>query len=178
MVLPFSTKLNGKTTFFIEKIWLGLIEHGFQSYSECNQYQKKHLSRFGDLWDHDEDKNLITRQTPKIHTIRMDAGGFWRPGMKIHFVINNRLKTRFQFAPVLQVVSVQEITIISEEFNGTRWDCVMVGDRMLTFCELQSLAINDGFNSAKEFFAYFTNNWKDKRFTFTGKIIHWTNKSY
>ena len=178
MVLPFSTAMLGKPNFFIEKIWNGIIEQRYAPISECFRFQKKHLLKFGQLWDHDEDKNLFSAQHPKIHSIRMDVGDLWKPGMKIHFVINNRQKTRFQFAPVLQVVSTQKIEIHSEEFNGTRWNFVMVDERMLTFCEIEKLAKFDGFESQLDFFKYFTQNFKEKKSCFRGKLIHWTNAKY
>ena len=48
---------------------------------------------------------------PKKHTIRKDEKDRWKVGNDIHFVINNRTKNRFQFAPITKVKSIQIIKI-------------------------------------------------------------------
>src|SRR5699024_2081987 len=56
---------------------------------------------------------------PKIHTIRHDEKDRWKPGMKIHPIINNRTKNRFQFAPVVECQSVQKIKIKRGRLGST-----------------------------------------------------------
>lgn len=179
MTLSFTTKINGMPNFFIEKIWLGLIQYQYATYSDCNQFQKAHIDKFMEYWDNDKEANLIKRQLPKLHTIREDEKNRWKPGMKIQFVINNRSKNRFQFAPVLQVVSIQQILIVSELQNGTRWNYVEIDGNMLAASTIERLAKNDGFNNSKEFFKYFCKyDDPESRAEFSGKIIHWTNLKY
>src|SRR5690606_17748020 len=108
MTLAFSEYINSQPTCFPEKIWEGLISNnlspGAFEYIEFEQaYQKK----FEKSWDITATEPII----PKVHTIREDPSNRWRAGMNIHFVINNRTKNRFQFAPVVKCVSVQEIEI-------------------------------------------------------------------
>ncbi len=124
---------------------------------------------------------------PKLHTFRHDLNDRWKVGMKIHPVIHNRTKNRFQFAPELVVKSIQKIRIkvideiqkhysytIKTKLSGETYLKhfeVYIDDRFLTKMEVRELATNDGFESVEQFFAWFN---KD----FTGKIIHWTNLKY
>lgn len=48
---------------------------------------------------------------------------------------------------------------------------VYVDGRQLSYSEIEELAVNDGFDSAEDFFKWFK---KD----FRGWIIHWTDKKY
>ncbi|HQU51435.1 MAG TPA: hypothetical protein PK643_00405 [Saprospiraceae bacterium] len=128
-------------------------------------------------------KVLSFEKKLKPHTIRADKSNRWKPGNKIHFVINNRTKDRFQFAPVVECKSVQKI-VITHGFNGFRYESQVWIDSHL-FAEygcsrkdinwnekgLLKLAQNDGFDSIDAFFDYFD---KD----FIGKIIHWTDLKY
>lgn len=173
MTLPFSTKWPqhmgewaGQPNYFVEKIWTGLISSGISSREEA-LYYSSNGARFHALGGH----------TPKLHTIR--TGNRWRPGMKIHPVINNRTKNRFQFAPAIECVSVQEIAI--EEKIMTVYDCIKLKDgrvytvkvdgKYLPMYRITELAVNDGFESIEQFFAYFN---KD----FHGQIVHWTDLTY
>lgn len=179
MILDFNTQFNGVPNFFIEKIWLGLIQYELSDYSTCNRFQKAHIQQFYQLWDFDKEANLIKRQFPKLHTIREDKKDRWSPGMKIDFVINHKKENQFVFAPELQVVSVQRILIVSEYHSGTRWEYVIIGGKMLPWADIDRLAINDGFSGAKEFFRYFC-KYDDptSKVEFCGKIIHWTPVKY
>ena len=110
----------------------------------------------------------------KHHTIRQDKKNSWKAGNDIHFIINNRTPKRFQFAPIVPCVSTQIIAIyhnIDKSDFQIADPSVHVDNRNLKSLEIRRLAINDGFTSVVEFFAYFH---KD----FTGKIIHWTNLNY
>lgn len=112
---------------------------------------------------------------PKLHTIREDKSNCWKAGMKIHPVINNRTKNRFQFAPVIECVSVQSIEITKSELleygYASKIPLVYIDDVLLETADLEKLAINDGFPTLKAFFAYFNED-------FTGKIIHWSDLKY
>lgn len=184
MTLPFSTKwpksmgdLAGHPNYFIQKIWMKLPVVNRQELRET--HFEVHRDEFAETWD-------ITGKAinPKLHTIRQDPGNRWKEGMKIHFVINNRTKNRFQFAPVIKCISVQEIEFywwkpenskrypspFDDKQNG-RYCNVYIGNRVLMNDEVKSLAINDGFDSVEDFFAYFNKDFK-------GKIIHWTDLKY
>ncbi|MCH4824278.1 hypothetical protein ML462_13970 [Gramella lutea] len=117
---------------------------------------------------------------PKLHTIREDKGDNWKAGRDIHFVINNRSKNRYQFAPVITAVSIQKIEIkyipLSKPLGEMR-PFVKIDDKLIFGIDgyddgrMTELAINDGFDSKEDFFAWFNAD-------FIGKIIHWTNLKY
>lgn len=181
MILSFSTQIDGKQTEFVSKIWAG-INSQFSTHEKGKQvfnYPKEYL-----------ECNLLGylswyQQNPKIHTIREDKNNRWQPGTKIDFFINARQKNMFRFAPVLPVVSTQkiEITYYDESnptFTGDLSKIakgyyneveVVIDNNKLTVKEIESLSLNDGFDSVNDFFAYFD---KD----FSGKLIHWTNQQY
>lgn len=179
MTLSFSQKwgdkmgdLKGQPNYFTEKIWLSLLSD--KEY--CNQiydYEKRHVELFDDYFE-TPDYGLES----KLHTIREDKTNRWKAGNDIHFVINNRTKDRFQFAPVVKCKSVQNIEI-KEMIMTARPNCIIedkiytvkVDNKYLTISEVENLAINDGFPDTKAFFDFFENG-------FIGKIIHWTNHNY
>lgn len=179
MTLSFSTKwpetmgeLAGQPNYFIDKIWHSLIDNEIANSIQLDDYSVKHLHQFNDYWSND-----YRRNPGKNHTIR--SGNRWKSGMKIHPVINNRTKDRFQFAPVLDCKSVQDIEI--KEMIMTANDCVKLQDgRVFTISidgkyligeEIIKLALNDGFPSVEAFFQYFNTDFK-------GQIIHWTDLKY
>lgn len=167
MTLGFSTQINGKPNCFIEKTWRSITDEQLIPVPEFhrNRYAQYHRDNFGCFWDGLYNSRYLF---PKRHTIREDASNRWRPGMYIHFAINNRTKNRFQFAPVLKCVSVQEIEIIPVgKYGMVKID----GQNLLFVKSFEQLAINDGFDSVEDFFAYFNKDFK-------GKIIHWTNLKY
>lgn len=168
MTLGFSQQINGKPNYFIEKIWSGIIQNQLieRPEFESRQYRHQFAHRFKTIWD-----IPTLAPKPKITTIRHDPHNRWKAGMNIHPVINNRSTNRFQFAPAIPCLSVQKIEV---EYVDTgigimrviRVDGLTLGQR-----DREILAINDGFNSIEDFFAYFN---KD----FNGKIIHWTDLQY
>lgn len=182
-------KLTGQPNHFIEKIWSGLNSNGISSITEYGSYTEEYKNRFqADLSEYNQ---LMIYS--KNHTIREDSSERWRAGMDIHFVINNRTKNRFQFAPVVKCVSVQEIeikdvtstsypndfstkihlTVSRGEWTATFTQAfsVKVDGVQLSHDKVSQLAINDGFNSFEDFFKYFNKDFK-------GKIIHWTDLKY
>lgn len=173
MVLSFSTKLWGKPTRFMEKIVIGL-------YSLLN-FRKE---EFAKTVNHPEFiKEDLDALLPKIHTIREDKRDRWKPGNLIHMVINNRQKSRFQFAPVLKVVATQRINIQYTRNQTTTTALVLVDGVSLGLVvwkngclvdynlSILALAKNDGFETINQFFEWFKED-------FEGKIIHWTNVKY
>ena len=173
MILPFSTQINGKPTYFVEKI---LKSFDGKDCTEDDELMLKEAIYLGFLspYKYDEVK-------PKLHTIREDKNDRWKPGVMIDFFINARQKNMFRFAPRIPVVSTQRInitwltkymvfvTIDNKPIGDAIWDrgfiCMSCDTR------LRELAKNDGFDRVEDFFAYFN---KD----FTGKIIHWTDLKY
>lgn len=166
MTLSFSTKIKGKPTYFIEKIWKSILREGVAcNLIDLNIKLRDTLHLIGNY--------VIATYKPKLHTIREDKANRWNAGSKIHFVINNRTKNRFQFAPVVKCVSVQKIEIkYFSNFGDWMGDTLTLIDGMAVKVDvIETLAKNDGFENVEDFFAYFNKN-------FTGKIIHWTDFKY
>lgn len=182
MTLSFSTKwpakmgeLAGQPNAFTNKIIKSVWQHypkemsNFISNRSPEENEKfDRVTPFVALSIYQQEK-----LNPKIHTLR--TGNRWKAGMKIHPVINNRTKDRFQFSPILEVKSVQEVMI-----EHTSHSCLspMIyihnGNNLynpLTYDEMETLAINDGFPSLEAFF-----QWFDK--DFRGQIIHWADFKY
>lgn len=186
MTLSFSTKwpqrmgeLAGQPNYFIEKIWSGLEFDIERDWSVLHSlFLREHkLKMNGKPWD-DEYPNIARAYRKKRHTIREDKTNRWKAGNDIHFIINNRTKDRFQFAPVDKCRSVQHIEI-KEMIMTAQPNCIIedkiytvrVDNKYLSENEIDNLAINDGFPDTKSFFRFFKNGFK-------GKIIHWTDLKY
>lgn len=163
MILSFKTKINGKPTFFVERIQKGLrdiLDIGLNTqthYPNCYNFFVK------------------DRCVPKIHTIRRDEKGRWKAGNQIDFFINARTKNMFRFAPQVSVVSTQRIFITYLPHLGNGFE-VSIDGKYLSKPEIESLSTNDGFDSVTEFEDYFISEMIENEFS--GKIIHWTNYSY
>lgn len=156
MILPFSKKINGKETFFVEKIW--------QSFDDEFTIDNIQYYEFVGYQFHKDSVDFV----PKLHTIREDKNDRWQVGTNIDFFINVRQKSMFRFAPRLPVVSVQEIEFREyDEDNFT----ISIDGKTLNEKQLNDLAINDGFDNVKDFLQYFD-------YDFKGKIIHWTDLRY
>lgn len=171
MTLSFSTQwpatmgdLAGQPNYFIEKIWSGLLGKKSIEANDYLTFQDVHKDKFKYDWDTLDIKDFLNCAA-KIHTIR--AGDRWRPGMKIHPVINNRTKDRFQFAPVLEVKSVQDVVISYRDTNAV----ISIDGRDISGYEEFSLALKDGFPSVEAFF-----KWFDKEGVY--QLIHWTDFKY
>lgn len=172
MTLGFTQTINGQPNFFIEKIWAGLIATRQATISDYERYQDDHRLLIGSGFP-DYGQMMINS---KDHTIREDRHNRWKACMDIHFVINNRSPKRFQFAPVVKCVLVQEIKI--DYYLGPDIDPqifiagkIFYSERIGVDFGLRDLAVNDGFDGISSFLDYFDRN-------FTGKIIHWTNLKY
>lgn len=179
MTLGFRTKwqienmpihMADKPTYFIEKIWASLINSIDDiNISHYEEYLDAHKSIFNSDFGYNE-----LYINPKKHTIRKDTNNKWKAGNNIHFVINNRTKNRFQFAPVVQCFSTQEIFITYNERiceKHSSEPAVFIDDKIVDYKTIEALAINDGFENEMDFFAWFRNDFK-------GKIIHWTSLKY
>lgn len=163
MTIAFTETINKEPNFFVEKIWLAINEYNLTRFPhvEKHNYKYEFVKKFSHFW---QTSKIIIK--PKLHTIC--KSNRFKAGDNIHMVINNRTKDRFQFAPAIKCVSVQEIHVDSR--------CVLISNgknlfNPLNFREAEQLAINDGFESLPAFFEYFSDGFK-------GQIIHWTDLRY
>lgn len=168
MNLPFSQIINGSKSYFVEKIINGLIREKLMLETQ--------LTYWIDLKPgiYEIEPEYIETCIPKIHTFREDKANRWRPGMQIHFIINNRTKKQLQFARVATVVSVQTVHIkwfYNPKVCTFNAPCVVIDGKEIKGKALEQLALNDGFANTAAFFLYFHTD-------FTGKIIHWTDFKY
>ena len=180
MILPFSTKLNGKPTYFVEKI------HKSFRIKEVNL-----KAAIDPTIHYTKDYNFVAKDklAAKIHTIREDKNDRWKPGTMIDFFINTRTKDMFRFAPRIPVVSVQKFeikwglcktiaTIFIDDVDYATFKNYNDGFGYRDLYYPNSIPArgfsfigNDGFDSKEDFLTYFNQD-------FTGKIIHWTDKKY
>lgn len=167
MTLSFKTQLNGKSTYFVEK-----IVKGMWFLKSCKGV---HLSE-----KYPYALDIVQKCHPKIHSIRQDSKNRWKKDILIHFVINNRTKNRFQFTHCIPVISVQDIWIhpsnktidvwkkdsdkSSDSFKDGYWE-------ELSPSQIEELSKNDGFDNIEDFWEWFNHE-------FAGKIIHWTDFKY
>jgi len=168
MILGFKTKINGNPTYFVEKIVKGLKETGIA---------KKDDKTINDAVCYNFlNAEIYSVVLPKFHTIREDKKGRWKPGTMIDFYINTRTKDMFGFAPRVPVLSIQKITM------SYAWNDIIniwINGRELSPSERLELALNDGFDSWKDFFEFFYPVIKSTEDNFwKGKLIHWTDKKY
>ena len=170
MILPFSTQINGKPTYFVERIIGGLFDADINNdlrLPPSFSYEK-------------------LRTIPgKIHSIREDKNDRWRPGIIIDFFINVRQKNMLRFAPKIPVTTTQRFclewhrnkdsTVARIYIDRRSFACVIWNkgheDNPIITGKLLEFAQNDGFDTIDEFFKYFNTDFK-------GKLIHWTNKTY
>ena len=169
MILPFSTQLNGKPTYFVEKIHAGLLINGLWEGGFDSNFAHNNFST-----------DALAEKHAKIHTIREDKNNRWTPGTKIDFFINCRQPNMFRFAPVLPVVSVQKVEIIYFPLTTIpvrKVPVLKVDDEIIYDAaginekQMLEFANNDGFDTIENFFSYFNED-------FTGKLIHWTDLKY
>lgn len=106
----------------------------------------------------------------KIHTIRKDNKGLWKPGNKINFATGVRTKSYVQFYSGT-CKHVDSFLIEYIELDQEKYPKVYVNESLLTSSQVEILARNDGFSSKEEFFDWFDSD-------FEGRIIHWTKFSY
>ena len=119
----------------------------------------------------------LIKKGVKTLTIRDDKHNRWKVGTKIHFWLGNPRNTRGKIKPyqfgVGEVSKVETIRMdfaIPEEWQP---DVVFIGEdiRLKTEEELNSLAINDGFENWLQMKQWFFN--PDGQYF--GKIISWKN---
>jgi len=181
--LGFSVKwpvnMGGEPTNFVNKIWSGLIANKLADESMFFDYHHSADIKFSGTTLNPLSFYEMETTIPKLHTIRYDPHNRWKAGMKIHMVVFNRSKNRFQFAPALECKSVQEIRLVYEDkvfhvsIDDVHYSVNSAYEDDWEYGPLQTLALNDGFKSVSQFCKWFNAN------TLPGtKIIHWTNLKY
>jgi hypothetical protein len=163
MTLPFSQTLNGKPTFFVEKVL-----KNFHKIDLLDHFSKN--DKLFSLYKYN--KEVYDRCAPKIHTIREDLSDRWQEGKMIHPIINNRTKRQVQFAPNFPCVSTQKIEII---YAAEAYTVVKVDGEVLFGGDKERFAVNDGFSDFGEFNETFRALHPSG---FSGKIIHFTKFRY
>lgn len=166
MILSFKTKINGKPTYFMEKIWAGLEEICDANNFCIDQFHKGLL-----LTAYDDS---IDRE-PKLHTIRKDEKNRWKSGVLIDFFINARQKNMFRFAPRIPLISRQTVFMTYLPHLGNGFE-VSIDGRQIDNSELEQLAINDGFDRVEDFANYFISEMEENQCSM--KILHWTDLRY
>lgn len=163
MVLPFSTHINDLPNFFVEKIHKALKKDNTLGFTV------EHVPKSFNFY-------VFNRCKPKIHTIREDLKDIWKAGKKIHPVIHNRTRGRFQFAPEFVCKATQRIFMT---YTYGEIIQISIAGRELTTEQREEFAINDGFENWKDFFEYFYPIiMKSSEQEFTGKVIHFTDFKY
>ena len=121
----------------------------------------------------------------KKHSIRQDKNNRWRAGMKIQHAHGVRTKQYNHFADgeckSVQKISIQEVEYAQygnyvyilkvRDMEFIKAFLVKVDDKRLDRADIITLAHNDGFETADDFFRWFFNG-------FEGKIIHFTDLKY
>lgn len=164
MDLAFKQVVHDRKTLFIERIWNYLLyESGESLHYTYNVFLEGYRHKFNRDWDGHPD-NIVNA---KLHTIRWESWNVWKVGKTIHPIVNARTPNRFQFAPELTVKGIQRIWIChTKEGSFVKIDGVAINS-----WTLYNLAINEGFESVDDFFAYYRNK-------LYGIIIHWTDLKY
>ena len=163
MTLQFQQKINNKPTHFV-----GKIMNSFLKKTSFNEFYFENLEVLHPLTDSRRISN------PKLHTIRTDNSNRWKAGTNIHFKTWSGKpyhSKNINFAPVIKVVSIQEIEIIWNDEDNFRMTTPVIYIDGVWFPKITTLATNDGFDSVEDFYSYFNKDYK-------GKIIHWTNLKY
>lgn len=131
-------------------------------------------------YSHEQFPSLI-KAGVKIHTIREDKHNRWRPGMKIHHWMHNPRHPHLHPYPFCEnkhhCVSVQKVTIVSEQTKEPNRIRVVIDGRFLSDTEVEGLAKNDGLTNAKVLQTWFFPPGSKKKW-WRGKIIHWTDIKY
>lgn len=176
MILSFKTKINGKPTFFVERIQKGLRDILNIGLDPQIHYPSNY--------------SFIVKDhcVPKIHTIRKDEKERWEKGKQIDFFINARTQNMFRFSPPIPVIDTQEIFMTRRgsmlEITIARIGSYIGGDDFyLDAFQQGELSVNDGFDNYEDFRNYFMelieeNGKATGNYWFKGKIIHWTNLYY
>lgn len=167
MILPFSTKINGKETFFVEKIQVALRLPFFKDSVGFHEgFVPPNFNFY-----------VKSKCKPKLHTLRDDINDRWHAGIMIDYFINVRQKNMFRFAPKVPVISTQQVYMTYAWGNIIE---ISIGSKQLvSHYEREQFAINDGFDNWDDFFNYFYPKIKAAPGElYKPKLIHWTDFRY
>jgi len=167
MILPFSTKINGKETFFVEKIQVALRLPFFKDSVGFHEgFVPPNFNFY-----------VKSKCKPKLHTLRDDINDRWHRGIMIDYFINVRQKNMFRFAPKVPVISTQQVYMTYAWGNIIE---ISIGSKQLvSHYEREQFAINDGFDNWEDFFNYFYPKIKAAPGElYKPKLIHWTDLRY
>lgn len=146
MNLSFTAEIDGKPSFFKEKILLSLGTVGLPDLN------------------------------PKLHTIRRtraEATGDpkapeWQQGMVIDFCISTAAGQEIPFGPKIRCTGIQNICICA---IGNSLPEIHIDGHELDVVQIRELAVNDGFENLEDFLNYFQGNfsgllihWTKKRY--------------
>ena len=113
-------------------------------------------------------------QGTKIHSIRSDEKGRWKPGLNMQMATGTRTKYYNCFKET-KCISTQQIYM---SYDWTLHISIGSGGAELYHLEKEKLAINDGFASYKEFKDWWIPIMTKTNKEYRGKIIHWTPFRY
>lgn len=161
MVLGFKTKIDGKLTYFVQKILACVMPEYKKEF-----IPKIHSIRNGNRWK----TGMLIHMATGVRT-------------KNYFQFNQNIRGLEQCKSV-QSIEIEEMIMTSsdhcyvfEEYSKKLDETfvkvfkVKVDSRPLETKEIHQLAANDGFNNTDDFFRWFNTNFK-------GQIIHWTDFKY
>lgn len=149
---------KGQPTFFVEKVWESLIDC-----EELSPSKVVELSQETGIVGYTMNNMRHTRFHPKHHTIR--SGHRWKAGDWFSPRVWSEKPYRskqIQFAPDIQIKKVWRFAITNSTY--------FLDGLKLTYSELKTIALNDGFSDLDDFELWF--NLKGDE-TFSGQIICW-----
>ncbi|MBN8826461.1 MULTISPECIES: hypothetical protein [unclassified Spirosoma] len=120
-------------------------------------------------------RKILTGQ--KIHTLREDVTGRWKPGAKIQFATGVRTPKYEQFLEGI-CTGIQKVFLRTDNVNVF----IYVDGRLLTGADVVRFYRNDGFKTFDEFSSWFMPICQSAQAT--GKkgvalrLIHWTDFKY
>lgn len=165
----FSQILNEKPSFFVDLVWQGILEGEactsvpFTANGRLESFYRHYrdyFQTFGKNWD-----AAAINYSPKLHTIRSNKNGYYKKGMFLHPVVNNRSKNRFQFAPVLKCTGTQRIHMEGED--------LFVDFKRVNRGVAKTISRIDGFPLLHEFIQWMKDN-DDGNLV----IVHWSKLKY
>lgn len=111
----------------------------------------------------------------KIHTVREDKPGRWKPGLTMHMATGTRTKNYNCFKEeVCQATQRVFMTYDQGELEITVGTTHLWG-----YDERNDFAVNDGFKNWEDFEAWWVPILKKKPgMEYEGKCIHWTSHRY
>lgn len=120
----------------------------------------------------------------KIHTLRDDKHGLWKPGKLIHHCTGLRSKQYNCFLKNTCISTQKVLIVMAKEKTpqGAAWRMHITIDRKrLSFEEMQELIKNDGlptYNAFRDFLFPSFAKGRPRKTMRVLTLIHWTDKKY